>query len=255
VLLAGARIKDISWAQAQTEVGPIKVTRLFYSGMLPTTFSRQGIPPGIRLIVSYKAGGNTAAYLNSIPAGEDVQLCYHHEPEGTSGDYDGDPPTAGARFVAEFTAEYDIAKATKPGVAFVMIGGTYQYTGGTGSSRGIGGHFLPPVADQFFADTYQKGGADVIKPASQDISVLNFIREVEAKGRTFNGFTEYGRGIVPVSDADVARRISVFAADNEWLRSRGGVNTWAYWYCPGAVDQWRMLDAASQEAWRKVAAL
>ena len=261
-IFVGARVKDVSWSRATGELGPIAATRLFYPGALPATFNRGGIPNGVRLIVSYKSASSyTASYVRSIPADADVQVCYHHECEG-AGDYAGGAATAGAQFVKEFSAQHDAIKAANPAIPVVMIGGSYQYNGGRNSSRGIGGHFLPIKADQFYLDTYQRGGADSswnpIQPASQDKGVLNFIKEVESLGRRFNGFTEYGRGVGvyggPVSAADARRRIEVFAADNIWLRGRRGVNAWCYWYTTDMAsgDQWRLLDSASQDAWARV---
>jgi hypothetical protein len=263
-MLVGARVQDIGWTQANNEVGPIKVTRLFYSGTLPTKFTRYGVPAGIRLIVSYKKGSaNTAAYVKSIPAGNDVQLCYHHECEGPD-DYAGDAATGGAQFVREFNAEHAAIKAANPAIALVMIAGSYQYSGGKTSSRGIGGHFMPDKADKFYLDSYQRGGADSswnpIQPASQDKAIVNYLSELAKKGRQWNGFTEYGRGVgvngAAVSSADIRRRIDVFDADRRWLAARSGINVWAYWYTTDLAsgDQWRLRDAASQRAWANVAA-
>ena len=96
--------------------------------------------------------------------------------------------------------------------------------GRTSSSQGIGGHFIPPSADYFYMDSYQ---TSEIVPASQSPSVRHFISELDAKGRRFNGFGEYGRG----------------------------VRIWSYWYTTdNSGGQWRMTDAASQDAWARVAA-
>lgn len=128
--------------------------------------------------------------------------------------------------------------------------------GRTSSSQGIGGHFIPPSADYFYLDSYQ---TSEIVPASQSPSVRHFISELDAKGKRFNGFGEYGRGVstswAPIKWTTIQARIKVFAEDSAWLRSRAGVRVWSYWYTTdNSGGQWRMTDAASQDAWARVAA-
>ncbi|HLL08233.1 MAG TPA: hypothetical protein VK393_06200 [Nocardioidaceae bacterium] len=48
----GAKVREISWSRADYEIGPLRVTRRYYSGALPTEFTRAGIPSGVRIIVS-----------------------------------------------------------------------------------------------------------------------------------------------------------------------------------------------------------
>jgi len=253
--LIGARVKDIPWSRAATEIGPIQVTRLFYT-VLPALFTRGGIPEGVRLIVSYKQpSAHTASYVESIPPGSDVQMAFHHEPEGPT-DYPGAPAVAGPRFVAAFQTEQAAIAAANPTVPVAFIGGGYQYTGGKSSSRGIGGHFIPPTAHYFYLDTYQP---TTIVPAAESPSIVNFLAELRAKGARFNGFAEYGRGqstaTMPIPESTVQARIQVFGLDDAWLRSLPDVRIWCYWYTIGSSgDQWRMADTASQAAWARIAA-
>jgi hypothetical protein len=250
--LVGARVGDITWARANSEIGPLRVTRLYYPGALPARFTRSGIPEGVRLIVSYKnRSASTGSYVRSIPASARVEVCYHHEPEGTHDDYWGDKTVAGPRFVSEFRAEQATISAANPAIPVVFIGGGYQYSGGAQNSRGIGGHFIPPTADFHYMDTYQ---TDTIIPASQTPSVRNFIAEVGRKGGRLNGFSEYARGVAPLSSATIQARIKVFATDSAWLRSRPGIRAWCYWNTTDQDGrQWRLMDAASQDAWSRVA--
>jgi hypothetical protein len=94
--------------------------------------------------------------------------------------------------------------------------------------------------------------------------VQNYIKELKAKGKAFCGFTEYGRGVVPVggsiSQATIDARIKVFSVDAVYLKSIPTVEVWSYWYTTDGAnpnvqgDQWRLLDPASQAAWRAATA-
>ena len=79
--LVGAKVREISWSRANYEIGPLRVTRRYYPGALPTEFTRAGIPSGVRIIVSYKVrSANTASYVRSIPSGADVELAGDRRP-------------------------------------------------------------------------------------------------------------------------------------------------------------------------------
>jgi hypothetical protein len=253
-LLVGARTNDISWSQATSEVGALKVTRLFY-GTLPTKFTRQGIPEGVELIVSYKTQNtNVASYLASIPHGEAVQLAYHHESEGDYAD--------GSTFVSQFNAQEQIAHQANPAIPFVFIGGGYQY--GSAKRSGYDGSFIPPAADRYYLDSYQQGiTGSPLRPASQDPSVQRFITLLHERGKQFNGFTEYGRGMTdsthPLTADLVQQRLNVLSADDTYLRSLPGFQVWSYWYTNDSktagtnpVKQWRLTDTKSQQAWRNI---
>ncbi len=252
--LVGARINDVTWAQADQQIGPIRVTRLFYTGQLPSSFTRQGVPTGVRLIVSYKQGGNTASYVRSIPATEDVELVFHHEPEG--GDF-----SSGAAFVSAFNAEQQVAKAANPSIPFGFIAGGYQYRPG---NNGYTGAYVPPQADRYYMDSYQRGGTEAkwspILPASQDPQVQRYITLLGNIGKQFNGFTEYARGVVwsgnPLTSQMVQERLAVFKADNAYLRTLPAFRVLSYWYTTDKFSgrQWRLTDATSQAGWQAVAA-
>ncbi len=226
------------------------MTRLFYE-TLPTVFSRQGIPEGVLLIVSYKEQAtNLASYLASVPRDQAVQLAYHHEPEG---DY-----ASGSTFVSQFNTQEQIARQANPAVPFVFIAGGYQYR--SAERNGYDGSFIPPAADLYYLDSYQQGvTGSLIRPASQDPGIQRYLTLLHQRGKQFNGFTEYGRGMTdsthPLTSTLVKQRLSVFAADATYLRSLPGVRVWCYWYTTDLAsgDQWRLTDAASQQAWRTIA--
>lgn len=244
----GARVNDVSWQRATGQIGALGVTRLFYR-QLPRTFSRQGIPKGVLLIVSYKQPNtNVASYVRSIPARQRVQLVFHHEPEA---DY-----SRGSTFVAQFNAQERLAKSVRPRLRFAFIGGGFAYRS---NQPGYAGSFIPPHADRYYLDSYQRGVSwSPIRPAAVDPSVQRYMRLVAAKGHRFNGFTEYGRGAVdadhPLRQAMVQQRLRVFAADDKYLRSLRGVRVWSYWYTTDRASgtQWRLTDPQSQRAWRAV---
>ena len=250
--LVGARVNDITFQQAVSQIGTPKVTRLFYKA-LPAKFDRQGIPSGVLLIVSYKEENtNVASYVRSIPSNQPVQLVFHHEPEM---DY-----TSGSTFVSQFNAQEKLAKVANPNVPFAFIGGGFSYRSG---HHGYTGSFIPPNADRYYLDSYQRGvGYSPIRPAAQDPSVQRYMALLTQKGKRFNGFTEYGRGATdathPLTSAMVQQRVSVYAADDAYLRSLRGVQVWSYWYTTDGSGsnsgrQWRLTDATSQRAWRSIA--
>ena len=254
-LLVGARSSDTSFVSMNTLIGPIAVTRAFYPGTLPATFNQGGVSNGVKIIVSYKtASANTAKYVKSIPASANVELVFHHEPEG-AGDYSGVASVAGANFVRAFDAEAAIIHAANPRARIAFAAGGYQYQGGHGGSRGIGGSFIPSRADAYYLDSYQR---TTIIPAQADPRVQNYIHELAKKGHKFNGFTEYGRGVIAkgsgFNQAVATARASVIRLDATYLATLPSVNVWTYWFTTDKAsgDQWRFTDAASISAWRTV---
>ena len=254
-LLVGARSSDISFSSMTAQLGPVKITRLFYTGTLPTRFAQGDIPAGVKIIVSYKkASANTTSYVHSVPVGVDVELAFHHEPEGPN-DYLGDPSVAGPAFVKAFDAEAATVHAANPSTRIAFIGGAYQYQGGHGGDRGLGGYFMPTTADDYYLDSYQR---NTIVAASEDVRVQNFIKELAARHHEFNGFTEYGRGVIPnggSANADVAAaRAAVIKTDATYINTLPNVDVWAYWFTTDKAsnDQWRFTDDASLKAWNVV---
>ena len=224
------------------------MTRLFYR-QLPKTFSRQGVPEGVLLIVSYKQPTtNVRSYARSIPAHEHVQLVFHHEAEA---DY-----PSGSAFVSQFDAQEQLAKDANPHLPFAFIAGGFAYRKG---QPGYDGSFIPPSADLYYLDSYQRGdGWSPLRPAAKDPSVQRYRSLLAAKGHQFNGFTEYGRGAVDrghrLTRAMVHKRLQVFAADERYLRSLPDIRVWTYWDTTdlGSGTQWRLTDRRSQDAWRHI---
>lgn len=248
----GARVTDISWDQAANEIGPLKVTRLFYHA-LPGKYTRGSIPAGVKLIISFKdPSTNVANYVKSIPSSEDIELVFHHEAEN---DY-ADPAT----FVGDFNTAQGNIKNINPAIPVAFIAGGWQY--GAAARKGYSGAFIPPNADFYYMDSYQR---KYLSPASIDPSVQRYMNLLADRGKEFNGFTEYGRGVVPfggkLDPTVAAARIALFPVDAEYLQSLGTVRVWCYWYTIDGAnpknktpDQWRMLDAPSQKAWRDMTA-
>lgn len=251
-LLVGARSADTSFSTMTAKLGPVKVTRAFYTGTLPLKFAQGDVASGVKIIVSYKTrSANTASYVRSIPAGVNVELAFHHEPEGPT-DYVGTPSVEGPIFVKAFDAEAATVHAANPKMRLAFIGGAYQYRGGTSSDRGIGGYFIPSTADDYYLDSYQRAK---IVPAKTDLGVQNFIKELAAKHHQFNGFTEYGRGVIAngaTFDATVAAaRAQVIKTDATYIATLPNVDVWSYWFTTDKAsnDQWRFTDSGSLKAW------
>lgn len=254
-LLVGARVQDISWDQAVAEIGQPKVTRLFYR-QLPKTYTRGVLPKGVLLIVSFKDPvTNVKSYVSSIPAGELVQMAFHHESEKDYG-VDGGP-----KYLAEFATARSNVKAANPDMPVAKIAGGYQY--GSPKRNGWDGSYIPPNADRYYMDTYQRGPG--LTAAEATPSVQRYLKLLTDMGKDFNGFTEYGRGAIPFGqslDPSIpAQREALFPIDAAWLLSLPAVQVWCYWYTTDGADpnnprpdQWRMLDERSQAAWRALQA-
>lgn len=247
-LLIGARAQDESFATVNSQTGPVKVTRLFYSGSLPKTFDRQGIPAGVKLIISYKTPDTgVAAYAKSIPAGQDVELAYHHEPEA---DY-----PSGATFVAEFNRQAGLIHAANRNIPVAFIAGMYQYKSGL---NGYDGSYIPTTQDRSYADSYLPTAASIV-PAQAEVRLTRYRALLAAKGKTWDGFTEYGRGVIrggaAFDQAVATKRANIIPVDAQWMATTKA-RVWAYWYTTDLAsgDQWRFTDTASSNAWRAVAA-
>jgi hypothetical protein len=242
-LLVGVR--STSYSDAKEKLGPVEVTRQYYDN-LPSRYREKY--SGTRVIISFRRSSpaNTAQYVRSIPAGEPVELVYHHEPEGSHGDYPGAPAQAGAQFVKEFNEQAQVIHANS-NVPVSFVGGGYQYRPG---GRGIGGHFIPTTADYYYVDSYQQNAE--LRPATQDQNIMNFRAELSKKGKRFGGFSEYARG---TASANPTARVNVLKADNAWLRSIGA-RVWVYWWAYGPQNDhnYKFTDAASFTAWKQIAA-
>ncbi len=242
-LRVGVRTGAFDTAQATFK--NIAATRQYYDqlpGRYRTLFAGQ------RVVISFlrSSAANTAAYVRSIPAGTPVELAYHHEPEGTHGDYAGTPAQAGARFVSEFNAQAAVIHANSK-IPVVFIAGGYQYGNGR---RGAAGNFIPPSADYYYMDSYQQNSA--LAPATKDQTVVNYRALLAKRGKPFAGFTEYARG---TTSANPATRVAVMKADDLWLRSIGA-RLWVYWWYPSVQtgDNWQFRDPASIQEWNSILA-
>jgi len=70
--------------------------------------------------------------------------------------------------------------------------------------------------------------------------------------------TEYGQYAVPTGGTpdpsmEKARARSI-RQDADWIAHHPRVRMWLLWQAVGATGDWRITDAASQRAWREVAA-
>jgi hypothetical protein len=259
-MLIGLRSDVSPMATAVSTFGKdgTEVTRLFEQG-LPATSDVKSQAWGTHWvagqvpIVSYKSsGGNLATYIKSI-VGVNGQMAYHHEPEA---DYGTDGIAGGAKFVAEFVKEYDVAHAAAPGVPFGMIAGAYQYRR---NGLGATGSFLPPAnkVDFYALDTYLTGGTGVnaIQPLETEPRFQTWYNLVKGRGKPLY-ITEYGRGLVTDKTQDPLRA-DVIAKDRAYL-GKIGVKAWVYWWtADGAIatsgKDWQFKDTGSINAWKAAA--
>ena len=130
----------------------------------------------------------------------------------------------------------------------------YAYkTGGPGYS----GSFIPTKQDLNYSDSYLPTAASIV-PAQSEPRLTRFRQLLASKHQAWNGFTEYGRGVIRAGasfdPAVAAARAKVIAADAAWLPTTTA-SVWSYWYTTDLAsgDQWRFTDAASLAAWRAAA--
>jgi hypothetical protein len=69
---------------------------------------------------------------------------------------------------------------------------------------------------------------------------------------------EYGQYAVPSGATPdprlQRRRAQAIETDATWVRAHHQIRVWIYWDDSGHEGNWRLTDAASQQAWRAVAA-
>ncbi len=242
-LLTGADTVTGQFATANATIGPLHAVRLFYSGALPASYAKVGVPAGVKAFISYKTpSANTVPFAKSCPPG--TRIIFHHEPEN---EYNGN----GAAFVAQYDQQYAVLKAANPALIVGMAAMSYQYTTGR---FGHSGSYLPAAShvDFYAVDTYEA------KPTGQglatDAPFMGWYNLVKSRGKPLV-FAEYGVGVNPpgATDKYSAQRATTFKADKTWIAAHPAFTTVLYWYNTGARGDWRFHDAGSIAAWRAIA--
>lgn len=244
-----------SWDAAKAALGPITARRIFHTGGLPSSYSKENLllpATGEKVLgfISYKSinAANDAAFAKSCPDG--TRIIYHHEPEN---DYGGN----GAQYVSEFKQAYTILKDANPKVLVGTGALTYQYA--SGEKWGANGSYLPPVThcDFYGADDYVEkisAGAGGLGSNAEFLAWYNMVKD---RGKPL-AFCEYGRGVNAVgytTDQWATLRPQVMANDDAWLKAHPGFQAILYWYNTGPKGDWRFYDQGSKDQWRKKSSL
>jgi hypothetical protein len=240
-LLTGADTAPGQFPAANGRIGPLHAVRLFYSGALPSRYSKLHVPRGVVAFISYKTPSRrTVGFAKSCPSG--TRIIFHHEPEN---DYGGN----GAAFVAQYDRQYRVLKAANRRLRVGMAAMSYQYAGGR---HGQSGRFLPPArrVDFYAVDNYEAKPSG--KGLAADTPFQHWYRLVRHRGKPLV-FAEYGVGVSPVharADRWSHRRAATLWADRRWLNAHPAFTTVLYWYNTGARGDWRFRDSRSIAAWR-----
>jgi hypothetical protein len=233
---------------ANSAIGPLQTTRLFYPGSLPTSFRgsvADRLPAGVLPIVSYKTmNTNVASYVKSV--NRPIWLCFHHEPEG---DY-----STGAQFVKQFDSQSNLIRSANIShyVSVAMIAGGYQYRDNRTAKYGS---FIPPAryVDRYAEDVYQIPGTKYAwssKGLANYPRFQNWLRLVRPTGIPI-GITEYG---ISAAQGNAVRNARI-KTDANYLRTTfgGQFRLWEYWWHSND-NSWQFTDAATIATWKSIAA-
>lgn len=267
--LIGFDVAAGTWSTANTSIGPGQTHRLFHSGSLPSTFSADGTPDNVTIIVSYKtptAQSTITSYINSIPAGREVWIIYRHEPEN-------DVQDGGPTFVSEFKTEANKINSVKPSnVKMVMCAEGFAYHSGfkwwTSVNTGQYLLGLGPYVDYFSIDIYQgDGGASGgdwpsagLSNYNQWLTWLSLVNDpaVVTTVRPL-AITEYGVDD-PVGNTNRFNRIAqdwaylISAFQGASPVSSFPLQSWCYWWqsLSGDPNQSKFTDTATEQLWSSI---
>lgn len=210
------------WNYMNNTIGPSQVDKEFYSGQLPANYANSNcanLPTNVTCVEAYKtASANTASFVQSIPAGRQVIIVYHQEPEG---DY-----SSGSQFVSEFESEANVVHsnttdANRANVFMADDSSGYNY--GNGRVGADCSYTVPnKYADLYFMDHYMNpvdgSNSASYGTAEQQSEFKNWIGCVGPQNRPL-GFGEYGTNCKSGMNPDDSTVAQTFAADNSLLES------------------------------------
>jgi hypothetical protein len=224
---------------ANSAIGLLKATRLFYPHSLPASFAgtvESQLPQGVIPIVSYKTlNTNVVSYVRSV--NRPLWLCFHHEPEHAY--------SSGSVFVQQFESQSNLIRSVHNSfVKVIMIAGSYQYRPG---KIGHDGSFIPPAqyVDYYGVDVYQYPQSAWPSDGLANYGQFQrWLRLVKPLGKPL-AITEYG--IAGVSNAARDARITL---DARYLQSAfgGKLALLEYWW----NGECQFTDAATIATWRAV---
>lgn len=204
-------------------IGPLQTTKEFYgSGNGLPVFSNSvcsGIEAGISdhtkwpvCIIAYKdqvSQATMTAFMQSVPADQQVVLVYHQEPEG---DY-----ASGSTFVSEFTSQYAEYRAAGnfENITMVDNAASYPYKNGA-----IGCTYIVPPAstDGYAIDFYEAtvDGKNVSQNVDRGTAWVNWANCVKGQGKPLGIFEQ---GYKQDTTSNVNNTIPAMQADDTYLRA------------------------------------
>lgn len=257
--LAGASVSLRSgetWAQgvarADRTYGPLQMVRVFYPGLPPSWNGSRSDVVDRTVVVSFKAGPRDvnsgkhdtllANWFASVPKDRDTYWVYFHEPE--------DDIEAGAFTPTDYRAAWrriaglaDRAGNRRLRATLVLM----CYTLTPSSGRNWRDYYAgDDVIETLGWDCYNQswGKGEYADPATM------FARSVEvskAAGKSF-GYAEMGSKMVAGDSG--TRRAAWLRAVGAHVRSQGAA--WVSYFDSTVGGEYRLLDAASQQAWMSV---
>lgn len=251
-----------AWGTMNSTVGPSQVDKMFYSGALPSTYaasncaSVQDAHPNVTCVQAYKTPDtNVAAYTASVPAGRNVVIVFHQEPEGDTFANGPDGCNAGnnaGNFVCEDKAQANlvhgaVTAANRANVFFSDDSSGYNY--GNGRTGADCSWTVPSsYIDLYFMDHYMNPvdgqNSEVYGTTGQHSEFTNWVGCVGPQNKPI-GWGEYGTNCNAGLNPDATAVEQTFAADNTLLESESFDSTvngaagptyhlpfvdWMYWW-------------------------
>lgn len=193
-------------------------------------------------IIAYKdqvSQATMTAFMNSVPADQQVVLVYHQEPEG---DY-----ASGSTFVSEFSSQYALYKAAGnfENVSMVMDSASYPYK--NGKSNGCS-YIVPATStDGYLMDFYEStvDGQAMNVNVDRGSAWTLWLSCVSGNGRPIGVAEE---GYAQNTTANQSNTVAAMRADNTYLSNlpdtiTGPVMYRAYWDTnngPGSGTPWAL---------------
>jgi hypothetical protein len=259
--VAGGETDVARFLRNKNQLGPLTIRRSF-DPSLPRSFARSAAAgdqaAGLRSFVSWKppggdhAGAATGKYDRQITAWArsvprtGVFATAWHEPENNM---------TADQFVAFERHVYTVVKAANPTIRFGPVYMAYWWDPAQPS------HYVGDPNAWWPGDGYADfAGLDWYgpqpTPMTTSASFENWYRTMLPTGMPLY-ITEYGQGVrKPGRAADPGRdaaRAQAITTDAAWIHAHPRIRMWLYWQATGAQGDWRLHDAASQQAWRAVA--
>lgn len=251
---------------ANKVIGPLRYRRCFNKA-LPVSFqascAKDDWSHGYRSFVSWKPpGGDHAgtaagvydaqirAWARSVPTNVGLYATVWHEPEND---------LTGPQFVAMYQHVYSVVKAANPSITFGPVYMAYWWQEGTD-------HYARGGANAWWVwDRYADFAAvDAYSPNPTTLKnnpkFQGWLKFMNLKAPTKPlVVAEYGqcadnpREKKPCTAEEKAARARIILEDEAYLRSMR-FTMWLVWHGTGEQGDWRLMDPASQAAWRRVAA-